>query len=949
MNRVNLHARADPHDRRDPLRRDRRGVVAAWSLSAMLLAGCFGPSAEKELMLARERLGRGEPNSAAIHAKSALSRQPESAAGRYLLGRALLANGDLEGAATELKRAESRRHPEDELAPALAELWLAQGQPREVLTRFDGKALQDPAAAALLLTHVAQAQRELGQPEKARQALDLALKREPGFEPALILGARLDIDRGQLDAARPVTAQAVSRPDASAEAWVLQGDLLALAGLQAELREAEAAYRKALALRPRTTEAHRGLVRLMIARGDIVAARTQLDAWRKVAPGVLLVDYLDAVVALLAGELDRAREMADRLAKTAEPNAGVLQLQGMVHLRLGNLEQAEAALGGAVNAAPQASDARKDLARLHLRQAQPARALDVLAPALDDRAGDADMWLIAGQAHARQGDFGRADAAFERARTLRPADPRVGVEVAKSQIARGQQASGLRELEAVARADVDGIDSDLVLVAAHMKRGDVAEALMAIDAAERKRPGLPITAYLRGKVLEAQGERAGARKAYEQALARDAKMRVAVDGLAALDLAERDVGAARKRYEALLKLDPRSAPAMLALAEITLRSGGTVAEVNGWIDRSVQAQPEDAAHWRAAIDLQRRLGDASATLARAQAAAAALPNDNAVRLELAAAQQAAGEREQAIRNLQRLVRAQPNDAEAHLRLAIAYGASGNTDAARTPLERAQELAPDAPGVLRGVAMLALADKAPGRARAVALGVQQRRPGDPLGWDLAAEIETRLGHAAAAAAAARIALEKAPAPDAVRAVALHRALLAADPAAARRFQAEWLKDRPRDGYFIAHLAEAAQAAGDLAQAEAFLGQALRVDPDSALLLNNLADLMLRRKDGEALALAQRAAAAAPWMAEILDTLAAAQAQAGQRDAALRTQQRAVELRPGSGMLRLRLAQQLRARGEDEKARAQVALAIRLGLPAAQQSDAEKLQRQLGVKG
>lgn len=929
--------------------RGRVGAVAVCAFSAVLLAGCFGPSAEKELSLARERLGRGEPIPAVIHAKSALDRQPESAAGRYLLGRALLASGDVEGAATELKRAESLRHPEDELAPALAELWLAQGQPRDVLTRFDGKALQDPAAAALLLTHVAQAQRELGQPEKARRSLDEALKRMPGFEPALILGARLDIDRGQLDAARQLAAKTVARPDASAEAWVLRGDLLALAGSEADLREAEAAYRKALALRPRTTEAHRGLVRLMIGRGDFAAARTQLDAWRKVAPGVPLVDFLDGAVALLAGDLARAREMADRLAKNAQPNAGILQLQGMVHLRLGNLEQAESALGAAVNAAPQAREPRKELARLYLRQGRPARALDALTPVLDAGADDADLWLLAGQVHARQGDFRRADAAFERARALRPADPRIGVEVAKSQIARGQQASGLRELEAVARADVDGIDSDLVLVAAHMKRGDVAEALKALDAAERKKPDLPMTAFLRGKVLEAKGDRAGARKAYEQALVRDAKMRVAVDALAAMDLAERDAGAARKRYEALLKLDPRSASAMLSMAEIVLRSGGTVAEATGWIDRSVQAEPKDAANWRAAIDLQRRLGNPSATLARAQAAAAAMPNDNGVRLDLAGAQQAAGEKEQAIQNLLRVTRALPDDAGVHLRLAVAYGAGGNTEAARKPLERARELAPDSPDVLRGVAMLALADQAPERALAVAREVQQRRPDDPLGWDLAAEIETRLGNAPAAAAAARTALDKAPAPDPARAVLLHRALLAADPAAARRFQADWLKGSPGDGYFITHLADVAQAGGDLAQAEAFYRQALRADPVNALLLNNLADLLLRRKDGEALALAQRAAAAAPWVPEILDTLAAAQAQAGQRDAALRTQQRAVDLRPGSGMLRLHLAHHLRARGEDEKAREQVALAIRLGLPPAEQADAEKLQRQLGVKG
>jgi len=113
-----------------------------------MLAACSKPSADQQLASARQYLERDEPAAAAIEAKNFLAGQPESAAGRYVLGRALMKAGDLEGAAVELQRAESLGHEIAEVAPTLAALWLAQQQPRKVLTRFDGLVLPQARPAA---------------------------------------------------------------------------------------------------------------------------------------------------------------------------------------------------------------------------------------------------------------------------------------------------------------------------------------------------------------------------------------------------------------------------------------------------------------------------------------------------------------------------------------------------------------------------------------------------------------------------------------------------------------------------------------------------------------------------------------------------------------------------------------------------------------------------------
>jgi len=89
-------------------------------------------------------------------------------------------------------------------------------------------------------------------------------------------------------------------------------------------------------------------------------------------------------------------------------------------------------------------------------------------------------------------------------------------------------------------------------------------------------------------------------------------------------------------------------------------------------------------------------------------------------------------------------------------------------------------------------------------------------------------------------------------------------------------------------------------GDLAGARVHLREAHRLHPDQVDVLNNLAALLVtdpdpaRRDGAEAVRLAERAVALSPKPeATVLDTLAAAYAEAGRFDAAARTAQRALE--------------------------------------------------------
>jgi tetratricopeptide (TPR) repeat protein len=89
-------------------------------------------------------------------------------------------------------------------------------------------------------------------------------------------------------------------------------------------------------------------------------------------------------------------------------------------------------------------------------------------------------------------------------------------------------------------------------------------------------------------------------------------------------------------------------------------------------------------------------------------------------------------------------------------------------------------------------------------------------------------------------------------------------------------------------------------GDLAGAAAEYGKALKIDPEFAPALNNLAaiELTSNKAPAKAESLARRAVAAAPNNAAYRDTLAETLAAQGKHEAALAEQQQAVRLEPGN---------------------------------------------------
>ncbi len=911
---------------------------------ALGLAGCMKPSEDKLVEIVRGQIAAGKLKDATLELRSYLQDKPQSAQAHFLLGQLFVRTGNWLEGERELQRALERGHPQAEALPALIDVKLLLDKSDEVLRLYGDKA-QAAATDSQTKTLLAKAHLMKAEPAKAQALLEQVLKAEPNHALAQVLQLRSRAGVNLTDEARQEIQALAQRSPQEPEVQVLLGDSLAGANADAAI----AAYQQALKTQPTNLRANTALIGLLLFKGEGPRARAQAAAFRRALPAHGLPVFYDGLSAFIVEDYPAARETFQLLMRGPALNPRVALLAGTTEARLGNLPQAENLLNKAMSAMPNEPQVRHELARVHMRQGNPARAISTLEPLLaaaDPAATPAAVWTLAGQAYSIAGDFKRADMAFESARRGRPDQSVQGTEHARSLMMRGDVDGGLRELRALAERENDSIDADSALASALTSKGDFQGSLKALDTAAEKRPNTPLLDMMRAHALGGLNDREGVVKALNLALRKEATYMPAIERLAALDLAAGRVDVAKARYKALLAREPRSVPALLAMADITRAEGGNAKDASAWLDKAVAVNPREPRTWLAAVNHQVRRNDVSSALNWAQRGATAMPDDSDLALRLGEIQMSAGDTEQALTTLSRLVGVKPNVASVRLAYARALIAGKKVAPARAQLARALELDPEIAGGAATNVTLTLLEGKPDQAMKVAQAYQQQHPKSAQGWWLISEVHARRNQPKEAVAAGQQALAVQPtAESALRLLGLLTAT--GDMAQASGLVQRWIKEFPSDGLFHGQAAVWADARGDNALAETLYRRALVLTPENPVALNNLAYFLVRQdKVQEALPMAQQAVQKGPDVATFLDTLARAQAAAGDKPNALKSQLKAVELAPRNNDFRLELARRFIASGEMKKAKNELERLSDLAAQFKHQDEVQKLLRQTG---
>ena len=909
---------------------------------ALFAGGCGRESSADLVASGKALLDKKDGKGAVIQFKNALQKDANNGPARFYLGKAMLDGGEPASALVELRKALELQVPDDLVMPELARAMLLTGEEGKLLGQYGELTLKDPAALADFKTSLAAAHAMQREPDKARAAAEEALRLRPGFAPATIVLVRLKALDGDIDGAIAMTDSVIAADPANDRAGVLKGELQ-LAGKH-DATAALATFRQVLKASPDSVPARVAATNILFQQQRTEEARTEFEHLRKLAPRHLETLFFEAQLAFVDKNFKRTRELTDQILKAMPDNVRVLELAGAAEFRMNGYMQAETFLARALKLAPKQLLTRHMLAQTYLRSNQPAKALDILQPALEGASPEATTLSLAGEAYLQAGDTARSEQAFQRALKAAPQDARVRTSAAMAQMARGNTAAAAAELEAIAAGD-SGPRADLALVSARLRQDDTAGALKAIEGLEKKMPDQALPLQLRGRVLAQRKDNAGARRAYEAALAKDPSYFAAVASLAALDMADRKPDDARKRFEAHLKTYPKSWQSKLALAELETRAGAAPAAVLATLREAVKLDPTEARPHLVLIGNLLGTDDPRAALQAAQDASAALPDNPEIMDARGRAQLAVGDNQGAITTFKKLASLQPGSALPEMRLADAYVATKDRDAAARSLRRASELQPALAAPRRSLALLALSDNRPQDALAIAREMQKAHATDPAGFVLEGEIETARKAWGPAATAFRAALQRSP--DAADLfIKLHGALGRADQAPeAHRMAADWLKAHPKDPVFLYYLGDLALADNDLPRAERRYRAVLEVMPEHALALNNVAWLMVRQGKPGALPLVEKANQLMPNRAPLLDTLATVLEAENQLPKALDAQKRALALAPKDPTLKLRLAKLYIKSGDKTGARGELDGLAKLGDGFAGQAEVATLLKSL----
>lgn len=842
-------------------------LSAALLSGAILTAGLSGcnrtQSTETLLTEANTYRQKGDIKAALIQLKNAVANNPENGEARLALGSLQLSSGDFVTAEKELVRARSLGIKDDRVLPLLGKAMVQQNKFKEAL---DLITLPVAGKSPLLLALRGDALLASNQRELAHEAYTSALAADANSGEALMGLARLAAEKGDRDAVVRYVDEAAAKDPKNPEVFMMRGMTMRLMN---KPDEALAAFGQVLALKPDHRSAHIERAYIEIARNKFDAARIEVEAAERNAPGNLMVVYTRALYEFSQGKFPAAKESLQKILKVAPDHPPTILLAGASELSLGSTQQAEQHLRKYIGGNPDNIYARKLLAQALLKNAQPAKAIETLEPALKVASKDAQLLALAGESYMQVREFDKASTYLEQAAALAPKAAVVRTSLGLSRLAQGDQARGLSELELGATLDPTSVQATMAVVQTEVGLKRYDKALAAVQSLEKHQPANPQVQQMKGAVYLIQGNNAAARTAFEKALILQPTFLPAVTNLARIDLQENKLDAAKARFTAFLEKDKTNADAMAALAGLAMQQQ-RIPEATNWLEKASSDNPNEI---RPALQLGSHYlatDQVPKALALARKFQTTHPADASVLELLGHAQVASKDLNGALDTYSRLANVLPKSGLVQMRLASVHALLKNETSAAASIKRALDLQPNLLAARVASVELSLRRDRQDEALQMARDTQKAFPKHPAGYALEGDAYLFKRQGAPASAAYEKALAIAPSTEVL--LKLSQALATAGkPTDGVRRVAAWYKDNPTDLAAAHYLSNAYLQINEYGTAIPVLESILKRSPQDPMALNNLAWAYGKVKDPRALPIAEQAVKVAGDNAAILDTL------------------------------------------------------------------------------
>ncbi len=447
---------------------------------------------------------------------------------------------------------------------------------------------------------------------------------------------------------------------------------------------------------------------LLLARAARAATEGQLARARQSLGAVLAAQRGNVDALVLSGEVElraknskAALEAWQAVAKLENSARAVFGL-ARAEFWSGNLEKAGAHAKLALEKNPSHVGGKILLARIASSERKgEASAIQTLESitqqgALASSEELVNAFTLLGDIHLVRSRISKAEAAYGAALKLEPKAPGALRGLGEALFRAGRYSEAQARFEAGAQADPDDLDAKVGVAKSKFMLERVEDANESLNKLAEAHPKSVLTAYWRGRVLEARGERELAEKSYRVAIGQKADGDpMLVESYIALALLENQQGKADAALATLNAARERfpSTPAIhRALGDVALTQG-RYAEAKTEFERALALDPEDlATRFRLGVALRRdsKFEDAIRAFDSVAAVDSEFPG---LALERGLLYEATGKTELALKQYEEARAKAPNDPDLLLRVGCGYASAGRTKEAEELLRKVLSLRP----------------------------------------------------------------------------------------------------------------------------------------------------------------------------------------------------------------------------------------------------------------
>jgi tetratricopeptide (TPR) repeat protein len=405
-----------------------------------------------------------------------------------------------------------------------------------------------------------------GRIKETRDLAGFILDRDPqSAEAPLLLAQSVSTpkDVAEIRARLEKLAKAGDRP-----AYAVALGVLSLR--EGDLKNAEALFRKALALDPKSADAMVSLAALQAMQKDLKAAEANFKAAADLSPARSTRRLLYARFKLQVGERDAARQILEAVVKEAPDYIPALIGLGEIALDEKKYDDCRAALDKVLARDPDNFDGDMLASRLKYAQQDLIGCVAVLERMSKVFPQSSGVHFQLGAAYYAGGDESKAIVSLNRALELDANLPSALLLLAEIQVRNRNPDPAMVSLAKFTPNQPEYVAAQLLLADAYRQRGREREALAIYLALEKTAPKNAQIPLLTGAAFMQFNDPVSARKAYERALMLAPDSLPTLEQMVNLDLTEKKYTDAMRRVQTRLQVVPNEIQLQLLVAKVQI-------------------------------------------------------------------------------------------------------------------------------------------------------------------------------------------------------------------------------------------------------------------------------------------------------------------------------------------------------------------------------------------